>query len=169
MPDVTGYRAKFATIIPSTNTVVEHDFNRLAPHGVTIHSGRMYIEDPSLDSNDAFEALLKQIRSSISIAVRDVMTCQPDYIVMGMSAETFWGGVAGNAGFEQRIRAMSGGLGVSTGASSCRDALQAYGATRIAIVSPYQPIADENVTRFFDEAGSASSSSSAYGVPALPR
>lgn len=152
MPDVTGYRAKFATIVPSTNTVVEHDFNVMRPHGVTIHTGRMYIDDPRLDSNDTFEALLTQIRASIATAIRDVMTCQPDYMVMGMSAETFWGGVAGNASFEDRVRAMSG-LGVSTGASACRDALRAYGVRRVSIVSPYQPIADENVTRFFEEAG----------------
>jgi maleate isomerase len=31
MPDVLGYRAKLGVIIPSTNTVVEADYNRLAP------------------------------------------------------------------------------------------------------------------------------------------
>jgi maleate isomerase len=153
MPDITGYRAKFATIVPSTNTVVEHDFNQMRPHGITIHTGRMYIENPRMDSNTAFEELLGQIRSSIATAIRDVMTCQPDYLVMGMSAETFWGGVEGNTSFEERVRKMSGGLGVSTGASACRDALNAYGARRVAIMSPYQPVADENVIRFFSEAG----------------
>ena len=153
MPDITGYRAKFATIVPSTNTVVEHDFNAMRPHGITFHAGRMYIQDPEMGSNDAFEALLTQIRESIAIAIRDVVTCKPDYMVMGMSAVTFWGGVEGNTSFEERVRAMSGGLGVTTGASACRDALRAYGAKRIAVLSPYQPIADENVTRFFTEAG----------------
>jgi maleate isomerase len=153
MPDITGYRAKFATIVPSTNTVVEHDFSAMRPHGITFHAGRMYIQDPEMGSNDTFKALLTQIRESIAIAIRDVVTCEPDYMVMGMSAETFWGGVEGNASFEERVRTMSGGLGVTTGASACRDALQAYGAKRIAVLSPYQPIADENVTRFFTEAG----------------
>lgn len=92
MPDVTGYRAKMGVIVPSTNTVVEHDFNRLAPPGVTFHVGRMYIENPGLGSDAEFEALLGQIRASIEVAVRDVRTCAPDALVMGMSAETFWGG-----------------------------------------------------------------------------
>lgn len=152
MPDVTGYRAKFGVIIPSTNTVVEHDYNAIAPHGITFHSGRMYIENPVLDSDEAFEALLEQIRSSIEVAVRDVMTAQPDYMVMGMSAETFWGGVEGNADFEARIKEMSG-LDVSTGATACRGALDRFGAKRIAVLSPYQPVADDMVTRFFVEAG----------------
>jgi maleate isomerase len=80
------------------------------------------------------------------------MTCKPDSIIMGMSAETFWGGVAGNAGFIERVRTQTG-LAVSTGASACRAALERYGVTRIAVLSPYQAIADKQVTGFFEEAG----------------
>lgn len=153
MPDITGYRAKFAVIVPSTNTVVEHDLNAIRPHGITFHTGRMYISDPSLASDENFEALLRQIRASIATAVRDVLTCNPDYMVMGMSAETFWGGVEGNRSFVERVQNMSRSLGVSTGASACRDALNAFGARRIAVVSPYQPVTDKNVTQFFEECG----------------
>ena len=153
MPDVTGYRAKMGVIVPSTNTVVEHDLNAMRPHGITFHTGRMYIARPVLGSDEDFEDLLLQLRESIGVAVRDVLTAEPDYMVMGMSAETFWGGTAGNAAFEERIQRMSGGLGVTTGASACRAGLEALGARRIAVLSPYQPIADANVTQFFTEAG----------------
>jgi maleate isomerase len=153
MPDVVGYRAKFGVIVPSTNTVVEADYNRMAPHGVTFHTGRMYIARPALDSDEAFETLLRDIRASRAIAVRDVVTCKPDYIVMGMSAETFWGGAAGNARFIEEVRAQAGGLGVSTGASACRAGLECLGCKRLAVLSPYQPVADANVTRFFEESG----------------
>ncbi|MFP7760184.1 arylmalonate decarboxylase [Marisediminicola sp. LYQ134] len=153
MPDITGYRKKVAVIVPSTNTVVEHDVAALRPHGVTFHTGRMYIDNPDLDSDEAFEALLGQIRASISVAIRDVMTAKPDVMMMGMSAETFWGGVEGNASFIERVEAMAEGLTVSTGASACRAALEAMGVTKIAVFSPYQPVADVNVRRYFEEAG----------------
>jgi maleate isomerase len=152
MPDAVGYRMKFGVIVPSTNTVVEADYNQMAPHGVTFHTGRMYIGQPVMDSDDAFQAILGQIRESIGFAIRDVMTCQPDYMIMGMSSETFWGGVAGNARFIERVRSQSG-LDVSTGASACRAALERYGVTRIAVLSPYQPIADRQVTEFFEQSG----------------
>ena len=152
MTDVAGWRAKFGAIAPSTNTVVEHDFNRMAPPGVTVHTGRMYIAHPALDSDAAFEALLGEIRGSINVAIRDVMTCEPDYLVMGMSSETFWGGVEGNAAFIERVRAQSA-LAVSTGASACRAALETLGVRRIAAFSPYQPVADKQVRRFFEESG----------------
>jgi maleate isomerase len=139
-------------IVPSTNTVVEHDFNMVAPRVVTFHTGRMYVEHPSLDSNESFVEVLEQVRRSIDVAIRDVLTCEPDYLVMGMSAETLWGGLEGSARFEQRVRAQSG-LGVSTGATSVREALQALGVRTIAVLSPYQPVADEQVRGFFAEAG----------------
>lgn len=153
MPDITGFRAKFAAIVPSTNTVVEHDLNAMRPPGITIHTGRMYIDAPQISSDEEFEALLGQIRRSITVAVRDVLTCAPDHLVMGMSAETFWNGVEGNRDFERRIGEMSGGLGVSTGATSCRTGLERLGVRRIAVLSPYQPIADRMVTRYFTESG----------------
>ena len=152
MPDVTGYRAKLGVIVPSTNTVVEADFARLAPHGVTCHAGRMYVANPALGSDADFETLLTEIRSSIRIAIRDVMTCEPDHLVMGMSSETFWGGVEGNRAFIERVRAETG-LAVSTGPSACEAGLRALGVRRIAAFSPYQPVADRQVRRFFEEAG----------------
>ena len=152
MPDAVGYRIKFGVIVPSTNTVVEADYNRMAPHGVSFHTGRMYIENPVMDSDASFEALLAQIRGSIRVAIRDVMTCKPDSLIMGMSSETFWGGVEGNALFIERVKVQSG-LNISTGASACRAALECHGVRRIAVLSPYQPISDRQVTRYFEEAG----------------
>ena len=141
-------------IVPSTNTVVEHDFNMIGPSGVTFHTGRMYIENPSLSSDQSFLDVLEQIRQSIDVAIRDVLTCKPDYLVMGMSAETFWGGLAGNKAFEERVATQSG-LGVSTGATSVWKALEAIGAEAVAILTPYQPVADEQVKAFFEEVGVA--------------
>jgi len=152
MPDVTGYRSKFGVIVPSTNTVVEHDMNRVSPRGITFHAGRIYINEESLDSNDAFEDLLEQVRDNISIAIRDAMTCNPDYMVMGMSAETFWGGLEGNEEFERQVKEQSG-LGLTTGATATRDALEVFDAETIAFVTPYQPVGDKQVRDFYEECG----------------
>lgn len=149
---VIGPRARFGVIAPSTNTTVEADLWAVRPSGVSFHTGRMYIPSPRIASDEDFSALIGQIRASIETAVRDVMTCFPTYMLMGMSAETFWGGVQGNRDFIDRITQRTG-LGVSTGASACRAALEHFGAERISVFSPYQPIADEQVGTFFAEAG----------------
>lgn len=152
MTNAVGPRAVFGVIVPSTNTVVEHDYWRARIEGVAYRAGSMHIPNPVMGDDEDFQALLGQIRASIDTAVRDVLTAEPDRMVMGMSAETFWGGVEGNAVFEQRLRDRTG-LPVTTGASACRAALQELGARRIAVFSPYQPIADREVGRFFTEAG----------------
>ena len=152
MTNAVGPRAVFGVIVPSTNTVVEHDYWRAGIDGVAFRAGSMHIANPVMGDETEFEALLVQIRGSIDTAVRDVLTAEPERMVMGMSAETFWGGVAGNASFEERIRARTG-LPVTTGASACRAALTELGVRRIAVFSPYQPNADREVGRFFTEAG----------------
>lgn len=156
MTNIVGRRAVFGVIVPSTNTVVEHDYWTAVVEGgiedVTFRAGSMHIPDPVMGDDADFEALLGQIRRSIDTAVRDVITAEPDRLVMGMSAETFWGGVEGNAAFEARLRERTG-LPVTTGASSCRAALRTLGVRRISVFSPYQPIADKEVGRFFTEAG----------------
>ncbi len=152
MTDSVGYRRKFAIIMPSTNTVVEHDYAAMKIPGVTCHFGRIYLEDGAANDNDAFEQLISQIRASTAEAVKVVMTCKPDYLVMGMSAETFWGGKAGNEAFTQRMKDLSG-VEVSTGADACHKAAEVLGIKRIAVITPYQPVADDQVYTFFSETG----------------
>jgi maleate isomerase len=152
MPDAVGPRAKWGVIIPSTNTVVEHDLYAIRPKGITFHSGRMYLETGDLSSDEAFKALLGLINTSIKIAVRDVLTCEPDYLVMGMSAETFWGGKEGGQRFTERLEEMSG-LRIATGAGACEAAVRVLGLERIAVVTPYQPVGDEQVRAYFSDIG----------------
>ncbi len=153
MPDVVGYRAKIGVILPSTNTVVEHDTNSMPLPGVTFHASRFYVEAPDLSNDDAFLYFLDKIRETIPSAVRDVMTCEPDYILMGMSAETFWGGKEGNVAFEGRVREISGDLGITSGADACNAALEMLGISSIACITPYQAVGDEQVYNYFTECG----------------
>ncbi|TYB64269.1 arylmalonate decarboxylase [Nonomuraea sp. PA05] len=152
MTDALGWRRKFGVIAPSTNTIVEPDFYRMTVPGVTAHFSRIHIRDQSMAGDEGMERLLEQIRAEIGAACERVLTCEPDYMVMGMSAETFWGGAEGNRQFVRQIRGLTG-LEVATGAEACERALRLYGARRIGVVTPYQPVGDENVVRFFSEIG----------------
>lgn len=147
-----GIRARMGLIVPSTNVVAETDMWRAAPAGVTFHTGRLYVEDPDLSSNERFLAFLDQIRAAMVTAVRDVVTCKPDFMVMGMSSETFWGGADGNEAFTRNLEEQSG-LKVTTGATACKQALDVLGVSKIAVITPYQPVGDEQVYRYFDDIG----------------
>ncbi|MCO5320701.1 MAG: hypothetical protein M9922_04820 [Microthrixaceae bacterium] len=157
MDNYIGHRAKVGVVIPSTNTAVEYDLQKLSAaglRGVTWHPGRFFVEHTDLSDDDNFVHFLELIRETIPSSVRDVLTANPTHIMMGMSAETFWGGIEGNEEFIARIRDQIGDLGLTTGANAMIDALESFGGVRrVAVLTPYQPIGDRNVVQFFDESG----------------
>lgn len=154
MVDVIGYRANLAVLVPSTNTVVEAEYVRMAPPGVTVHAGRMYVARPQLHSDDATSDLLEDVRLGVPAAVRDIMTLQPDALLLGMSAPAFYGGLGGCIAHEDGIRELAGGsVQVTSGPRSILRALEKIGIDRIAVLSPYQPVNDKEVIGFFEEQG----------------
>src|ERR1700754_2673675 len=86
-------------------------------------------------------------------AVRSVMTSEPDYLVMGMSAVTFYGGAKGADEFQQKVE-QTAGVKISIGSHSCTAALKAYGGIkRVAFISPYYPVANQQVAKYFTDSG----------------
>jgi maleate isomerase len=153
MPDVLGWRRKFGVIGPSTNTIVQPDFEMMRPAGVTNHYSRIFTPNTQAVSDDAFKAGIEKIGEGVLDAVRSVMTCAPDYLVMGMSSITFYDGVAGADAFLAKIE-RAAGVRASIGSHSCTAALKAYGGIRrIAFFSPYYPVANAEVRRYFTESG----------------
>jgi maleate isomerase len=153
MPDVLGWRRKFGVIGPSTNTIVQPDFEMMRPRGVTNHYRGIFTPNAKAVSNDTFLAGIMVIGDNVLDAVRNVMTCEPDYLVMGMSAVTFYDGVAGADAFQAKVE-KEAGVGISIGSHSTTAALKAYGGVkRIAFLSPYYPVANAQVRRYFTESG----------------
>ena len=92
MTDSLGYRKKFGVLAPSTNTSVQPEFDGMRPAGGDQSLlSRIHIPDNPVHNDDDFNKLMDDIRAELMVAVDRVMTCHPDYVVMGMSAETFLG------------------------------------------------------------------------------
>jgi maleate isomerase len=83
MTDVLGWRRKFGVLGPSTNTIVQPDFDAMRPLGVTNHYSRIFTPNTNAVSNESFRAGAELIAANVLDAVRSVMTCSPDYLVMG--------------------------------------------------------------------------------------
>jgi maleate isomerase len=152
MGDVLGWRKLMGVVAPSTNTTVQPDMERMRPTGVTNHFSRIFVEDPLALSNEDFLAGTQLISDATMDAVRSVMTAKVDYLVMGMSAVTFYGGVEGARKWKSDVEAVAG-VGASTGAESVAAALHAFGVKTVSFVSPYYPVANAEVTRFLEESG----------------
>jgi maleate isomerase len=151
--DAQGFRRLFGVIGPSTNTIVQPDYDGMRPYGVTNHYSRIFTPNAKAVSNETFMAATQTIAGNVVDAVRSVMTCEPDYLVMGMSAITFYGGAKGADEFQQKIEKESG-VGISIGSHACTAALKAYGGIRrISFLSPYYPAANAEVRRYFSDMG----------------
>jgi maleate isomerase len=153
MVDALGWRLKLGVIAPSTNTVVQPEFDAMRPVGVTNHFGRIHIPNDPLRGDDDFSRLIETVRQELLSAVDRVMTCEPDHLVMGMSSETFWDGLEGSERLRERVEGRAG-VKVTMGSDAARQALECYGdIKRIAVLTPYMPVADLQVRRFFADCG----------------
>lgn len=152
MPDALGWRRKLAVLVPSTNTSVQPEFDGMRPEGVTNHISRIRIPNMPLASDADFRLLVERIAAAQREAVDSVMTCGPDHLVLGISVETFWGGLEASRKLTAELEAQTG-LAVTGGADACAAAFAALGVRRIAVLTPYFPVGDDNVRRFFEESG----------------
>ena len=153
MPDALGWRPKLGVIAPSTNTIVQPDFDSMRPPGVTNHFGRIHIPNDPLRGDEDFTRLIDAVRREMMAAIDRIMTCEPDHLVMGMSSETFWDGLDGSERLRERVEARAG-VKVTMGSDAARLALAQYRPVRrIGVVTPYMPVADAQVRRFFTDCG----------------
>jgi len=153
MTDRLGYRLKLGIVVPSTNTIVQPETDAMRPHGITNHIGRIHIPDLPLTNDAEFEQIITAIGPDLFGAVDRVMSCKPAHLIMAMSIPTFWGGTAGAAELQARLVARAG-VAVSLGSLACVEALRKFPQVRtIGILTPYQPVGDAHVSRFFEENG----------------
>lgn len=150
--DHLAYRKKFGVLAPSTNTIVQPDYDDMRVPGVTNHHSRIVIPNLSVNDDAGFLELIQMINKETLSAIDVLYSGEMDYIVMGMSATTFWGG---RSGAEEMLKMVSerAEVGVSCGSFAVEAALNKFGAKRIAFFSPYFPVANDQVRRFFSDCG----------------
>jgi maleate isomerase len=105
-------------------------------------------------SDAEFLVMMNNIRGATEGAIDAVMTCSPGYVIMGMSAETFWDGAEGADQLHRRMEQRAG-CGVGLGSHAVLEALRRYGSDlrRISVITPYMPVGDGMVRRFFEDNG----------------
>ena len=155
MVDALGWRCKFGVIVPSTNTVVQPEYDDMRPPGVTNHIARMHIPDDPIKSDAELEELVRRIDSALEEALARALTAKPDHLILGVSAESFWGGgLEPSRRIAARVRALAGELPVTQAAEAIPAALKAYGIKEcLAVVTPYRPSAEPYLREFVEAIG----------------
>ncbi|MDE0335632.1 MAG: aspartate/glutamate racemase family protein [Defluviicoccus sp.] len=138
-----GWRARIGVIVPPSNTVNETEFNRLKPDGVTFHFTRSPLHpDPAADD-------FSEMMQDIDRACGDLAACAVDLVAYGCTS----GSMACPADrLLGRMRDASGVEGLST-AGAILAALNALGATRIAMATPYTDETNAHEAEFLERHG----------------
>ena len=138
MPDTLGFRKRIGLVVPSTNTTVQPETDALRVPGVTCHTGRVTIKERPLNTEEAFNEHMQMMRDGIGAAIDQIMTAGLDHLIMGIALETFWGGVAAANKLQAELTQRAG-VGVTMGSTAMVAALKAFGASKIAILTPHPP------------------------------
>lgn len=142
MRDYLAWRLAFGIATPSTNTVVQPEYDDMRPAGVTNHIARMVIADNPVKSDADFEKQLEDIDAALEDAVDRVMDAKPNAFILGISALSVWGGtVEWCENLKRRVRKVAGwDIPVTISSDAVVAGLRAHGIKkRIAVMEPYYP------------------------------
>lgn len=151
--DALGTRAKVGVIVPATNTTVQPEMDAMRPPGVTNHVSRMFLPPRPYDSMETYARLLQTEEGDLESALRLVLLCEPAVIAHGHSIHWFRGDVA--RGYDEKAKLEKlACVPFWTPSTAVLAGLEAIGKPkRIAVLSPYWPLADDMIANFLRSAG----------------
>jgi maleate isomerase len=129
----------FGVLIPSTNTTVEIEYNRLLPASLQAHVGRLQSSGGGPFSPSRDEDVDHQSRLLGTAKVAVISLAQTSASLFG---ENYDGNVT------QRI-SKAAGVPAITSAQAIGQAVRALGARAIALVSPYSPQVIERAKQYY--------------------
>jgi len=127
-------------LVPSVNTVVEPEFWRMAPPTVSLHAARM--RNARADVEDSLRMLDHVERASDELG-----SARVHVVAFACTASSFVQGPAGEAALQAKIERLSGAPAVTT-SGAVAAALQAVGARRVAMYTPYPAELNEREAAF---------------------
>lgn len=138
-----GWRAKIGLIVPSTNTINEPEFYRMAPEGISIHSGRAINAGPATQEN--YDRMARGVLEAADL----IKTAEVDVVAYGCTS----GSIV--CSLDELCDGMSERVGVPAiaTAGAVVAALRALGVKRIAVGTPYIDYVNQREKEFLEQYG----------------
>jgi len=138
-------KGRIGIIIPSSNCLVEPQFQRYAPANVGVHVTRLRM-------TGKWHKTPTELRREIAGAAAVLSDTKPDVIVFHCTASSMEEGLAGEARVVETIRDASGCSAITT-AQAITQALRRLGVKRLVLISPYVKETNQHEARYLGEAG----------------
>ena len=140
---VYGVKARMALMVPSTNTVAETEFWKMAPEGLTVHTSRMPF------FADRFDSPFDEMESHLPRVIDEVNSAQPDIIAYGCTASS----AKGNPIDYEKQLTQNTGKPTVTSAAALVEALKTFSAKKIVMITPYPQSTNDKERVFFQGNG----------------
>ncbi len=141
--DPYGWLAKVGLIVPSTNTVNEYEWYRMAPRGISIHTARALLLGRA--SQSSYDLMAEATRK----AAEELATAECDIVAYGCTSGSF---MCARAEITANLERLAG-CPATTTSDSVIAALRALGVTRIAMGTPYVDFVNQGELKFLSEEG----------------
>lgn len=139
------WQHKLGMIVPSWNTVMEYEAQRMAGSGISVHAQRI---SHTADT----EENLMWMGTQVPAAAKLLAHAKVGVICYGCTAGGFIKGPQYDRDMNEQIMAATGIPG-ATSASAIADALGAVGATRISVATAYEPWLNVKTQQYLEAAG----------------
>lgn len=140
-----GWRGRIGVIVPAVNSVMEPDFYKMAPKGVSIHFTRVSVHERSVK---ALFTMKKETRS----AARLLASVKPNVIIFGCTSGSFVGGVGWDERITKEINEETGVCSIAA-TTAVISALRELGASRVSVVTPYLKKVNQKLVEFLTCSG----------------
>ncbi len=133
-------------LIPSSNTVMEVDFQNGLASDIGLHTARMFMEETTPEAEGL---MLDEYAMPAAVAVA---TARPDVIVFGCTSAGALRGNEYDAEFCRRIEAETGIEAISV-IAAVASSIRRRGARRIGVVTPYIRALNDKIAASLEEQG----------------
>ena len=147
-----GPRGVIGIMTPGPNVNVENEMMNMRPEGVINAIDRYYVPNQKISANADWELIMKHVVANLEDSVRRLNECLIDHLILGMSSQSYMGGEKGSFALLEQLQKLSG-VDVTMGAQSAEQAFKLCGAKRIALLTPYYPVIEQNAIDYFTARG----------------
>ena len=138
---------RIGILVPSTNTSVEADFQRLLSDEVTVHSERLSIPDGTMTPE-----FLDEMNRGLAGKVSLLASAKLDLIAYACTSGSFYRGPQWDAEVRDTVQATAGVPCVTT-STAVMQAFEALGVKRISVVTPYPEWTNQKLAGYYADQG----------------
>jgi maleate isomerase len=141
-----GEKGRIGLIVPSNNTVVEQEFLRMLPEGITSYATRM--RNTKADMSD-----LEMMVTHAARGADELSTAEVDVIAFACTAGSLLHGIEWEQSLRRDLEKASAGIPCITTSQAVTDAFRHLGLRRLVVATPYIDELNQAEKHFFEADG----------------